>query len=216
MTPATPFLTRPARIGLYGGTFDPIHAAHLLLAHSAIEQLALDRVLFIVSGTPAQKSHAADPGDRVRMVELAIAGDARLQLELIEVERHGPSYAIDTVIALRERFGPLACLAWLMGSDQYSNLPTWRRHGELLEYVNIAVARRADDTIDLPALHQLRHPHGDMASFEMPAHTGAASNIREAIAEGHDETLALLLHPDVLDYIRLHNLYNNGRPPNPG
>ncbi|CAN5357216.1 nicotinate-nucleotide adenylyltransferase [soil metagenome] len=203
------------RIGLYGGTFDPIHAAHLLLAQSAIEQLALDRVLFIVAGTPSQKSGAADAADRVRMVELAIAGDARLQLERIEVDREGPSYAIDTVIALRERH-PRACLAWLMGSDQFVNLPTWRRHGELLEYVNIAVARRADDSVELPALHRLDRTHGEMASFAMPAHSGAASNIRETIAEGHDETLALLLHPQVLDYIRLHNLYNNGRQPHPG
>jgi nicotinate-nucleotide adenylyltransferase len=203
------------RIGLYGGTFDPVHAAHLLLARSALEQLALDRVLFIVSGTPVQKSGAAAATDRLRMVELAIAAEPRFEVETLELARTGRSYSIDTAIAIRRREGPDACLAWLMGSDQFANLSTWHRHGELLEYVNIAVARRADATIDLPASRALEHAHGDVASFAMPPHAGAASSIREAIAQGHDDALADLLDPRVLDYIRSHNLYD-GRPPHPG
>ncbi len=198
---------RAPRIGLYGGRFDPIHAAHLLLARSALEQFALDRVLFIVSGTPAQKAIATDVTDRLRMVELAIADEPRFAIEPIEAGRAGPSYSIDTALALRALHGPDAMLVWLMGSDQFHNLSTWHRHDELLDVVNLGVARRHHDPAELPLRHVLDAPHGEIASFEMPAHAGAATDVREAIATHHDDALADLVHPDVLAYIRANHLY---------
>lgn len=141
------------RIGILGGTFDPPHVGHLKLASHFAKLLHLDTLLFIPSGEPWQKGSDITPAEiRHQLTEAAGIDLARAFLYLkiptqigidrIEIDRAGPSYAIDTVRALRERLGDDTSLIWLMGADSLNTLPSWNSWKELLNYVNFAVASR--------------------------------------------------------------------------
>ena len=141
------------KIGILGGTFDPPHIGHLKLASHFSKLLQLDELLLIPSGEPWQKGIEITPANiRLQLTEAAGIDLARAFLYLkiptqigidrIELDRAGPSYAIDTVQTLRERFGPQASLTWLMGADSLIQLPTWNSWEKLLNYANFAVASR--------------------------------------------------------------------------
>ncbi len=161
------------KIGLLGGTFDPPHIGHLKLASHFAKVLNLDALLLIPSGEPWQKGAAITPAEiRLQLTEAAGIDLARALLYLkiptqvgidrIEVDRAGPSYAIDTAKALRERFGPDASLVWLMGADSLLNLPTWHAWEDLIHYLNFAVASRPNCDLDAeinPATKQLLEKH---------------------------------------------------------
>ena len=151
MTPA--HLDTPKKIGILGGTFDPPHLGHLKLATHFAKVLHLDALLLIPSGQPWQKDSDITPAEiRLQLTEAAAVDLARAFLYLsiptqigvdrIEIDRAGPSYAIDTAKALRERFGPDVSLTWLMGADSLLKLPTWNFWDQLLSFVNFAVATR--------------------------------------------------------------------------
>ena len=222
------------RIGLLGGSFDPLHTGHLQLARDAIAALGLDELRLVVAAQPWQKPGVSPAAQRLRMVELALdalattepALRARLAIERCELDRTGPSYTIDTLIALRAALGPAPCLVLVMGSDQWHNLGTWRRHAELTDYASIAVARRVDATsapagtathpgaaalrdpryAALPASGTLTAPYGQTVSFAMTPHPASATVIRAQLRTGQ----AIgpdLLPPTVLAYIRAQHLY---------
>ncbi|QWE08125.1 nicotinate (nicotinamide) nucleotide adenylyltransferase [Polynucleobacter ibericus] len=141
------------KIGILGGTFDPPHAGHLRLASHFAKLLHLDALLLIPSGEPWQKGTGITPAEtRLQLTEAAGIDLARAFLYLkistqvgidrIEIDRAGPSYAIDTVKTLRERFGADASLTWLMGADSLIALPSWNSWEKLSQYVNFAVATR--------------------------------------------------------------------------
>jgi nicotinate-nucleotide adenylyltransferase len=141
------------KIGILGGTFDPPHIGHLKLASHFAKLLHLDEVLLIPSGEPWQKGSGITPAEiRFQLTEAAGVDLARALLYLkvptlvgidrIEIDRAGPSYAIDTVKTLRDRYGEQASLTWLMGADSLIQLPTWNAWEELIQYVNFAVASR--------------------------------------------------------------------------
>ncbi|MBU3539884.1 nicotinate-nucleotide adenylyltransferase [Polynucleobacter sp. UB-Tiil-W10] len=141
------------KIGILGGTFDPPHAGHLRLATHFAKLLHLDALLLIPSGEPWQKGTGITPAEiRFQLTEAAGIDLARAFLYLkvstqvgidrIEIDRAGPSYTIDTVKALRERFGANASLTWLMGADSLVALPSWNSWEKLSQYVNFAVATR--------------------------------------------------------------------------
>lgn len=179
---ASPHLNTPKKIGILGGTFDPPHLGHLKLATHFAKTLQLDALLLIPSGEPWQKSAFITSAEvRFRLTEAAGIDLARAFLYLniptqigidrIEVDRAGPSYAIDTAKALRERFGPQANLIWLMGADSLINLPTWNSWDQLLNYVNFAVASRPhhDLSADIsPELTELisKHQCSDVNTLE--------------------------------------------------
>ena len=153
------------KIGILGGTFDPPHIGHLKLASHFAKVLHLDELLLIPSGEPWQKGlDITSAKIRFQLTEAAGIDLARAFLYLqiptkigidrIEMDRSGPSYAIDTVQSLRERFGPQASLTWLMGADSLIQLPTWSSWRELFQYMNFAVASR---------------PHFDLATQISPA-----------------------------------------------
>ena len=146
-------LASPKKIGILGGTFDPPHLGHLKLATHFSKLLHLDELLLIPSGEPWQKESNITPAQvRLQMTEAAGIDLARAFLYLniptqigidrMEIDRAGPSYAIDTVRDLRARFGTDANLTWLMGSDSLLNLSSWNSWDKLLSYVNLAVASR--------------------------------------------------------------------------
>ncbi len=169
----------PKKIGILGGTFDPPHLGHLKLATHFSKVLHLDELLLIPSGQPWQKDANITPAQtRLQMTEAAGIDLARAFLYLkiptkigidgIEIDRAGPSYTIDTVKALRERFGSTTNLILLMGADSLIKLPTWNSWKDLLHYVNFAVASRpqhdlkqelSPEITDLLNEHQVAQPN---------------------------------------------------------
>ena len=178
-----------ARIGLFGGTFDPPHIGHLVLARSAALALDLDLVLLIPSGEPWQKvGLATSAHDRLQMLHAAVRDlpprpDERWHLEVDdrETRRHGPTFTIDTLEELRAEFGPQTQLVWLMGADQFANLPTWHRWQELLDVAHLAVTARGPQGMgQLPdAIETLLADRGCAAlpARDLPGNEGACGSI---------------------------------------
>ena len=134
----------PRRIGVFGGTFDPIHLAHLRCAEEAREALDLDRILFVPAADPPHKTRqAVTPAHhRLAMVRLATAGNKRFRVSNIEIERNGPSYTVDTLRSLRLRLGPAAQLTLLLGLDAFRDLGTWKEYRTLFTLADLAVWSR--------------------------------------------------------------------------
>jgi nicotinate-nucleotide adenylyltransferase len=192
-------LTRQ-RIGLFGGTFDPPHNAHVALARSALDALALDGLRWIPAGQPWQKTRVVTPAvHREAMVRLAIQGQARFVLDRIELEREGPSYTLDTVRALQ----PLGELVLIIGADQYAGLHTWRGWQELLGLVTLAVANRPGPMPPV-SVEVLRHPH---RVVPLPMLDVSATEIRSRVARGLP--IDGLVPPSVASYIDLNRLYKH-------
>lgn len=166
-------LDAPKKIGILGGTFDPPHLGHLKLAMHFAKLLHLDTLLLIPSGEPWQKSSGITPAEiRLELAQAAGIDLARALLYLkiptqigvdrIEIDRAGPSYAIDTAKALRERFGSQVNLTWLMGADSLINLPSWKSWDQLLDFVNFAVVSRPHhelSTLVSPEMKALLEKH---------------------------------------------------------
>lgn len=135
------------RLGILGGSFDPVHNGHLIVAQLAREALALDRVLLMVSAAqPLKASHGAPAPDRLRMVELAVEGIAGVEADGREVARGGPSYMVDTLRSLRADW-PGVELVLLLGSDAAAELPRWREAEAVARMATIAVFRRGDEPL---------------------------------------------------------------------
>lgn len=129
---------------MFGGTFDPIHLAHLRCAEEACEQLALDQILFVPAADPPHKQHRriTPAQHRLAMVGLATAGNPRFRVSSIEIERGGPSYTVDTLRSLRLRLGPAARLTLLVGLDAFRDLGTWKDYRSLFELADFGVWSR--------------------------------------------------------------------------
>jgi len=149
-----------ARVGLFGGTFDPPHVGHRVLVRSAALALKLNVVRLIPSGQPWQKTTVAtSAADRLQMLRAAVLDmsprpDEPWQIEVDdrETRRNGPTFTVETLIELRAEVGPASQLVWLMGADQFANLPTWHRWRELLDVTHLAVTARGPQGLtELPA-----------------------------------------------------------------
>ncbi len=192
----------PARIGLFGGTFDPPHNAHVALAALALQELALDELRWIPAGQPWQKTRAITPAaQREAMVRLAMAGEPRFVLERCELRRQGASFTLDTV---RELQAARSGAEWflIIGQDQYANLHTWRDWRELLARVTLAVANRPGVAIE---------PHPDVRAaaqriVPLPMLDIASTDIRARVAAGQD--IGTLVPASVARYIEANHLYH--------
>ena len=134
-----------ARIGIYGGSFDPVHNGHLILARDAVEQLGLSRLIFIPAAISPHKLARAPgaPGEwRLRMLEAAVAGEERFAVDGLELHRAGPSYTFDTIHTLRAAAPPDTTFFYLIGEDNLPLLHTWHRVDELRALVKFVVCRR--------------------------------------------------------------------------
>jgi nicotinate-nucleotide adenylyltransferase len=197
----------PLRIGLFGGSFDPVHNAHVALAAEALQALQLDELRWVPAGQPWQKTRSMTPAvHREAMVRLVIAGEPRYVLDRIELEREGPSYTLDTVRAVQAQHPDSECFL-LIGADQYANLHTWHGWPELLGRVVLAVANRPGV---MPPVHPevQRHPH---RSVPLPMLDISSTDIRQRVARG--EPIDPLVPPEVARYIALHGLYHHNAPP---
>ncbi len=139
------------RLGIYGGTFDPVHIGHLLLARDALEQCRLDAVLFVPCAQSPLKTRGTQASDerRLAMLKLVVRGEPRFWLSRCELDRPAPSYSIDTAREIREAF-PHAQLFWLLGHDQWAQIDRWRSAEELQELVRFIRLPRKDGAMPEP------------------------------------------------------------------
>jgi nicotinate-nucleotide adenylyltransferase len=133
------------RLALFGGSFDPVHCAHLEVAHCALQQAGVDRVIFIPAAqSPLKRKPFARDADRLQMLRLALENEARFELETFEIERSGSSFTIDTVDYFIGQYGYAAELFWIIGEDQYDHLWKWYRIDELVKKVVFLVYPRLE------------------------------------------------------------------------
>lgn len=191
------------RVGVIGGTFDPIHLGHLVAASEVLHSFELDRVLFMPAGDPWQKSAETAAEDRFMMTTLAIASFSSFAASRLELDRKGPTFTADSFETLREFYGSDVEYFLIAGADAVSNLSTWKKLDRLRELAQvIAVSRPGSDlstfqrSEDLPVVHVKEIPGIDVS----------ATQIRERVRLG--KPIDFLVPMDVARYIRAHGLYS--------
>ncbi|HOQ88030.1 MAG TPA: nicotinate-nucleotide adenylyltransferase [Phycisphaerae bacterium] len=199
-------------IALFGGTFDPIHHGHLIVARAVVEQLGYARVVLIPAPNPPHKvgRELTDATHRLEMARRAVEGEPRFDVSDIELRRPGLSYTILTVEAFRRAVGPDVPLAWIIGGDSLPELHSWYRIGELVDACRIVTAVRAGyETPDLSALRRTLAPEQvDRLCRDIlptPVIEISATDIRRRVHDG--ESIRYLVPESVRAYIHDHNLY---------
>ncbi len=190
------------KIGLFGGSFDPVHCGHLLVAQAAMEELGLDQILFIPAAQSPFKAgfNPTSPRVRLRLLRLALAGRPAFQVEPMELERGGISYTMDTIDHLR-RQNPEAELLWLIGADHVATLPLWRDSARLATQVEFVVIPR-------PGVEKGEPPDGFRLHWLRGWPLGISSSlIRERAAQG--KSLNQMVPDAVAAAILSENLYTN-------
>ena len=197
------------RLGVLGGTFDPAHIGHQVLAEQAREQLGLDRVLWVPAGDPWRKGGAAVTAaeHRLAMARLAIAGNEAFEVITTELDRPGPTYTVDTLNELHDEYAAEE-LIFLLGLDALFDLPNWHRPAELIRLAVLGVARRGDQRHEADELERLLPGlSGRVRWVEMPRLDVSGTELRRRAAEGR--TLRYLVPPEVEAYIQEHHLYRS-------
>ncbi len=196
------------RIGVLGGTFDPIHYGHLVIAEDARVDLHLEKVLFVPARRPPHKprhSYSAFQ-HRVRMTELAIADNPHFVLSLIEAKRPGPSYTVNTLRQLQAELGPEVKLYFIIGMDSLANILTWCKPAELLSLCRIVVAERAGYQVDLPALEAaLPGLRERLELIDTPELSISSTDLQQRVRRGL--SISYQVPPNVERYIYEHRLY---------
>lgn len=199
------------RVGVLGGTFDPIHIGHLVLAEQAREQLELDEVLFVPAGDPWRKAgkRITPAVDRLKMVELAIAGNPAFGCSSIEVERPGPSYTVETLEALHAA-RPDASLYFVVGEDALFDLPNWKDPARIVSLAFIAAAKRGPDSrLDKLAADDLEGLVAGLSArlvrLEMSVIGVSATYLRDRVRRG--ASVRYLVPEVVRRYIEERGLY---------
>jgi nicotinate-nucleotide adenylyltransferase len=186
------------RIGIYGGTFDPVHHGHLILARQALEEFKLDRLIFVPAAESPFKlhNHTVPASDRLAMLRLAIKAEDRFEVDALEIERGGVSYSIDTVKMFRSR-DPEAELFFLVGEDNAYRLTEWHRFEELRKLVAFVVLSRSED---------FQSPEYPVVQRRIEI---SSTEIRNRVA--NRESITYLVPESVKLYIEQHQLYHGER-----
>ena len=199
-------MSRPFRLGVFGGSFDPPHLAHVALARAAVEQLALDELRVLPTGQAWHKARTLTAAHhRLAMARVAFAEVPRAAVDDRELRRSGPTYTIDTLRLLREE-RPDAELLLVIGADQAEALHGWRASEEILRLATVAVAARARPDPDAPPLDPSSLPGGRLAAAELPPMPVSATQVRALAAAG--QGIGHLVPPGVASYIARHHLYS--------
>jgi nicotinate-nucleotide adenylyltransferase len=213
-----------AALGLFGGTFDPVHFGHLRLATELSEAFRLDKVIFLPAGLPYHRGRSAHASDdeRLTMLKLAIARDPRFDVDDRELRRAGPTYSYDTLAEIRGEKGADVPLVFLLGSDAFAKIDTWHRWNELFDLAHFAVAIRANDEnwfakgpgafpkevwprITLSLRELLGAPAGRVMTFSMTPIGISSTALRDLVGEG--SSIRYLTPDPVVEFIRSRSLY---------
>jgi len=202
-------------IGLFGGTFDPVHQGHIQLALSVQQALALSEVRWIPLCSAVHKRQPiASPAQRLAMLQLAIRDYPAFWVEDIELQRGGASYTVDTLVAMRQHW-PHHTLCWLAGTDAMARFSTWKAPQRLLQLAHIIVVQRVGYTLDLPdwlaghgcdsaaALHQ--QSAGLIYQHRLAPAAVSSTTVRQGLMQGQD--IAAMLPQSVLNFIQQQGLY---------
>lgn len=211
-------------IGLFGGTFDPVHFGHLRLAAELHEACGLSRVVFLPAGRPWQRENGpfASAADRVRMLELATAEEPAFTVDTREVRRERPTYTVETLESFRAEAGPATPIVFLCGTDAFAGVTTWHRWESLFDLAHFAVAVRAEDDAwhakgagAVPAALRerlctdrrdvLESPAGRIMTFAMTPLAISSTAIRRLNRAG--ASIRFLTPDPVVGYIHRHSLY---------
>lgn len=192
---------RSLRVGVMGGTFDPIHHGHLVAASEAAEWFGLDEVVFVPTGQPWQKSKVSAGEHRYLMTVIATASNPRFTVSRIDIDRDGPTYTIDTLRELKaER--PDAELFFITGADAVAQILSWKDHDELWDLAHFVAVSRPGHVLTTEGL-----PSDDVSQLEIPALAISSTDCRNRVLEGHP---VWYLVPDgVVQYIAKHHLYRS-------
>ncbi|MBX7265668.1 nicotinate-nucleotide adenylyltransferase [Micromonospora sp. Llam7] len=190
------------RIGIMGGTFDPIHQGHLVAASEVADRFGLDEVIFVPTGRPWQKADVpvSSAEDRYLMTVIATASNPRFQVSRVDIDRGGPTYTVDTLRDLRARYGPKAQLFFITGADALERILSWKDLDEIFELAHfIGVTRPGFELTDA-------HLPADTVSLvQVPAMAISSTDCRERVARG--EPIWYLVPDGVVQYIAKRQLY---------
>ena len=198
------------RVGVFGGTFDPIHIGHLVSAEEARVELELERIVFVPARLPPHKlDHVLSPVEhRLAMVELAIASNPYFAVSRVDIDRSGPSYTVDTIELLRDKWGPGVEIYFIMGSDSLLDILTWHNPQRLIRLCRFAVVSRPGYQVDLDELDDLLP--GVASRVQMlnaPELAISSTDIQRRVREGL--SIKYQVPGAVEDYIYQHKLYQN-------
>jgi nicotinate-nucleotide adenylyltransferase len=199
-----PLMGSPRRVGIMGGTFDPIHHGHLVAASEVAGRFALDEVVFVPTGHPWQKSDAAvSPAeDRYLMTVIATASNPRFSVSRVDIDRVGPTFTVDTLRDLRDRFGSSAELFFITGADALEKILSWKEADQVFKLAHfVGVTRPGFDLSDA-------HLPADTASLvQVPAMAISSTDCRARVAAG--KPVWYLVPDGVVQYIAKRNLYRS-------
>lgn len=204
-------------IGIFGGTFDPIHEGHRRIAKALLAGCQLDEIQFIPCGNPVHRNQPmASAQDRLAMLKLALENEASLTINTCEIERPGPSYAIDTLHLIKKE-NPKSSLCLILGLDAFSQFKTWRNPEEILTLANLIVVNRSETSDqELPKTHRITDPNalqsppsGLIYFYESANESISATHIRHCFKEHRSEQVKQNLAPAVYNYIMKRHLYDN-------
>ncbi len=197
------------RIGILGGTFDPIHVGHLMTAEAVRDEFSLDKVIFIPAAVPPHKmdQQVTEARHRYLMTVLATTSNPHFDVSSIEMDRPGPSYTIDTIYELKRQYGENTDLFFITGADAIADIPTWDRIEELLGLCQFIAATRPGF---LPNVDNIKEYFGELGStrihrLETPELEISSTNIRERLKRGF--SIKYIVPPAVEDYIYKEGLY---------
>ena len=201
--------TRRTSVGVFGGTFDPVHLGHLILAEEARCALGLERLLLVPAAQPWRKSErAVTPAHhRLAMLRLAVEGDPYFDVSTVEIERGGPTYTVETLAALRAELGPEAELVFILGEDALLDMPHWRDPAGILRLARLGVAARGEPPrLGLDEVERVLPGVSERVSVvPMPVIGISSTDIRRRVREGG--SIRFLVPPAVAAYIAEHRLY---------
>jgi len=196
-------------VGVLGGTFDPVHSGHLVIAEEARLKLKLNKVLFLPAGQPWLKTNSkiTPAVHRIEMLKRAIADNASFELSTMEVDRPGPSYSVDTVAALQQQLGAGAKIFFLIGWDSLAELPQWKEPARLIQLCKlVAVTRPGFSRPDLKSLEpSIPGITQSVVWLDIPPIDISSSDIRDRVAQGL--SIHRLVPDDVESYIAENKLY---------
>jgi nicotinate-nucleotide adenylyltransferase len=198
---------RTKRLGIMGGTFDPIHNGHLVAASEVAHRFNLDQVLFVPTGQPWQKEqHQVTAAEhRYLMTVIATAADARFEVSRVDIERPGPTFTVDTLKDLRQQFGAELELFFITGADALSKILTWRDHEEVVKMAHLVGVTRPGHNLQNPGL-----PQDAITLIEIPALAISSTDVRARVARS--EPIRYIVPDGVAFYIKKHSLYLDADP----